>query len=126
MFIDFEHQGEVKDYYRELDISKAISKATYQVDGVTFTREYLISHPDQIMVVKLSADKKEALNFNVKFDSLLKYKTKVENNILKVDGYAPYYVAHNVQRYVKDPVRFDENRGTRFSSYLEIKKMGES
>jgi len=124
LFLNFEHKGEVKNYYRELDISKAISKTTYQVGGVNFSREYFISHPDQIMVVKLTADKKSALNFSVTFNSLLKYKTKVENNIFKADGYAPYYVAHNIQKYVKDPVRFDENRGTRFSSYLEIKHDG--
>ena len=124
LFIHFEHTGDVKNYYRELDISKAVSKITYQVDGMKFSREYLISHPDQIMVVKLSADKKAALNFSVTFESLLKYKTSVENNILKVNGYAPYYVAHNIQKYVKDPVRFDENRGTRFSAYLGIENDG--
>ena len=124
LLINFEHKGEAGDYYRELDISKAISKTSYQVDDIHFSREYLISHPDQIMVVKLSADNKSALNFSVKFNSLLKYNTKVENNILKADGYAPYYVAHNIQRYVEDPVRFDENRGTRFSSYVEIKNKG--
>ena len=124
LFLNFEHKGEAKNYYRELDISKAISNVTYQVDGVNFTREYFISNPDQIMVVKLTADQKSALNFSVKFNSLLKFKTKVENNVLKVDGYAPYYVAHTVQKDVKDPVRFDENRGTRFSSYLKIKNNG--
>ena len=124
LFLNLEHKGEAENYYRELDISKAISKTTYQVDGVNFSREYFISHPDQIMVVKLSADKKSALNFSVKFNSLLKYKTKIESNILKVDGYAPYYVAHNIQKEVKDPIRFDENRGTRFSSYLGIKHDG--
>ena len=124
LFLNFEHKGEVRDYYRELDISKAISITKYRADGVNFSREYLISHPDQIMVVKLSADKKSALNFSVKFNSLLKYSTKVENSVLKADGYAPYYVAHNIQRYVEDPVRFDEHRGTRYSSYLRIKKDG--
>lgn len=124
MFINFEHQGAIENYYRELDISKAISKATYQVNGVNFSREYLVSHPDQIMVVKLSADKKSALNFSVKFNSLLKYKTSVTDNVLKADGYAPYYVAHNVQKYVEDPVRFDESRGTRFSSYLKVENEG--
>jgi alpha-L-fucosidase 2 len=124
MFINFDHKGKAENYYRELDISKAFSKATYQVDDVSFTREYMISYPDQIMVVKLTADKKAALNFSVTFSSLLKYTTKVEDNVLKADGYAPYYVAHNVQSYVKDPIRFDENRGTRFSSYFKIKNDG--
>ena len=124
LFLNVEHKGEVENYYRELDISKAVSKTTYKVDGVAFSREYFISHPDQIMVIKLSANKKSKLNFNVKFNSLLKYKTKVENNILKADGYAPYYVAHNVQKDVKDPIRFDANRGTRFSSYIGTKLDG--
>jgi len=115
MVIHFDHQGTVKNYYRELDIRQALSKVSYQEEDVNYTREYLISHPDQIMVVKLTADKKAALNFSVTFNSLLKYKTKVEDNILKAEGYAPYYVAHNIQRYVKDPIRYDENRGTRFS-----------
>ena len=83
LFVNFEHKGEVENYYRELDISKAISKTTYQIDGINFSREYLISHPDQIMVVKLSAGKNSALNFSVTFNSLLKFKTKVENNVLK-------------------------------------------
>ena len=124
LFINFEHKGPAENYYRELDISEAISKVTYEVDGVHFSREYLVSHPNQIMVVKLSADKKEALNFSVKFNSLLRYKTTVENNTLKADGYAPYYVAHNIQDYVEDPVRFDEARGTRFSSYLKLEDEG--
>ncbi|WP_430931206.1 glycoside hydrolase family 95 protein [Saccharicrinis sp. 156] len=124
LFIDFDHQKNAEKYYRELDINNAVSKVTYQVDGVTFTREYLISHPHQIMAVKLTTDKESALNFRVKFNSLLKYKTVVENNIFKADGYAPYYVAHNIQKYVKDPIRFDEDRGTRFSSYIKIKNLG--
>ncbi|TWU44281.1 hypothetical protein Q31b_18170 [Novipirellula aureliae] len=124
LFLKFEHDGEVGDYYRELDISNATAKTTYQVDGVKFSREYIVSHPDQIMAVKLTADKEAALNFSVSFESLLKFETNVTSDALKVDGYAPYYVAHNIQRNVKDPVRFDENRGTRFSSYLGIEHEG--
>lgn len=124
LFIDFKHQGEVKNYYRELDISKAVSKVNYQVDGVKFSREYITSHPDQIMVIKLSADKKEALNFTIKMNSLLKYKTSIKNETLKVDGYAPYYVAHTIQKNVQDSVRFNKDRGTRFSSYLKIENKG--
>ncbi|MDQ8179562.1 glycoside hydrolase family 95 protein [Pelagicoccus sp. SDUM812005] len=124
LYLNFEHEGKAENYYRELDISRAISKVSYEVDGVNFSREYLISHPDQIMVVKLAADQEESLNFSVSFESLLKYETKVEASVLKVDGYAPYYVAHNIQKYVEDPVRFDKDRGTRFSSYLKIVNKG--
>lgn len=121
LFLNFEHTGQAEDYYRELDISKAVARSTYRVDGVNFTREYFVSHPDQIMAVKLTADKEGALNFAVAFESLLKFESRTEANVLQIDGYAPYYVAHNIQDYVVDPVRFDPDRGTRFSSYLSIK-----
>jgi alpha-L-fucosidase 2 len=124
LFIDFKHKSEVQNYYRELDITKAVSKVNYQVDGVKFSREYITSHPDQIMVIKLSADKKEALNFTVKMNSLLKNNTSTNSKTLKVDGYAPYYVAHTIQKNIKDAVRFNKNRGTRFSSYLKIENKG--
>ena len=124
LFLHVEHSGEVENYFRELDISEAVSKMTYQVEGVNFSREYLISHPDQIMVVKLTADKKAALNFSVKFDSLLNYEVNVEGDVLEAVGYAPYHVAHNIQKKVTDPIRFDDNRGTRFSFVLSIQHDG--
>src|SRR5690606_14544076 len=50
-------------YYRELDIERAVAKTTYRVNGVTFTREALVSFPDQVMVVRLAADKPGQLSF---------------------------------------------------------------
>jgi alpha-L-fucosidase 2 len=75
------------------------------------------------MAIKLSANKEGALNFKIKFESLLKYKTSSSNNTLQIDGYAPYHVTPN---YWGDsiPVRFDKNRGTRFSSYFKIDNKG--
>lgn len=50
------------DYLRELDIDKAISTTSYQQDGVRFTRTYFVSHPDNVIVIRLTADKKGALS----------------------------------------------------------------
>ncbi len=121
MYLEFDHEGEAADYYRELDISKAVSKVTYQVNGVQFSREYFISNPDKIMLVKLSADEKAALNFSVKFKSLLANRTYIENSILKSDGYAP---SHADPGYVSDKVAFDENHSTHFSSYFKVVSEG--
>lgn len=123
MFLAFNHKSEYENYYRELDISEAIVKVNYSVDGVDFTREYFVSHLDKVMVIKLSASKKEALNFTVKFQSLLKYTGNSDDKILKIDGYAPYHAEPNY-RNVANPVLFDENRGTRFSSYFKIENDG--
>jgi alpha-L-fucosidase 2 len=72
LFLEFKHDGDPTNYHRELNISEAISKVSYEVNGVKFTREYFVSYPDQIMVIKLTSSRKGALNFGIKFESLLK------------------------------------------------------
>ncbi|WP_278020172.1 glycoside hydrolase family 95 protein [Flavobacterium ginsengisoli] len=57
------HTGEVSNYYRELDLSNATSKITYEINGVKFTREYFVSAPDQIMIIKLTSDRKRCFKF---------------------------------------------------------------
>lgn len=120
--VHFAKDKEVKysNYYRELDIANAISKVNYTIDGVHYTREYFISAPDQIMVIKLTSSKKGALSFDINFESLLKYNVTPQENLLQIEGYAPVHAAPS---YVKEenPIVFDENKGTRFSSVIQIK-----
>ena len=52
-------------YRRELDLSTGIAKTVFTFDGVTYTREVFASAPDDILVVRLTADKPGALNFRV-------------------------------------------------------------
>jgi alpha-L-fucosidase 2 len=120
MFLEFQNQAKFENYHRQLDISTAVAEVSYDANGVSFTREYFVSHPDKIMVIKLTASKKSALNFSIKFESLLKYSESAGDHIFRIDGYAPYHAEPDYRR-VADPVRFDENRGTRFSSYIKIK-----
>jgi len=51
------------DYYRELDLEKAIFTTTYKVKDVCFKREVFASIPDHVIVVRLSADKPGMLSF---------------------------------------------------------------
>lgn len=64
--LDFHNLDDIKDYYRELDIEKALTTTTFISGGVHFKREVFASIPDNIMVVKLSADKK-CIEFHSKF-----------------------------------------------------------
>ena len=56
-------------YDRRLDLDSAISTVTYQAGGVTFKRECFASFPDQIIVLRLTADKPGSINFTAKLDS---------------------------------------------------------
>lgn len=117
LFLNFKNSGTPTKYYRELNISNAISKVSYEINGVKYTREYFISNPDKIMVIRLTSSKKGSLNFDVKFESLLKNKMYAVGKMLTAKGYAPVVAKPN---YVDKTVIFDETRGTRFSSLMQI------
>lgn len=57
IFIEFNHNAEVRDYIRELDLEKGIVSVSYIMDGIRFRREYFASYPDQAIVVKITSDK---------------------------------------------------------------------
>ncbi len=121
LLIDFKHAADPHDYYRELNISNAVSKVRYEVEGVTYTREYFVSYPDQVMIIRLTSSKKAALNFNMRFESPLKFKISSENSVLKVNGYAPVHAAPNYLGNIPDSVVFNEKKGTRFTTLIKIK-----
>lgn len=70
VYIDFDHPSDYTDYKRTLDLSKAMAKVSYQVDGVEFNRTVFSSFPDQVLVVQLTASQAKALNFKVGMDAL--------------------------------------------------------
>ena len=59
----FDNHHNYGNYYRELDIEKAIAKTSYKLRDVTYTREVLASLPDRIIVMRISANKPHSLSF---------------------------------------------------------------
>ncbi len=56
-----DHDG-FTDYYRELDIDNAITTTRYKVGDVEYTQEAFASFTDQLIIVRISASKKGAIN----------------------------------------------------------------
>ena len=121
MYINFMSHYSYTNYYRELDISNSIAKTSYEVDDVKFQREYFVSHPNQIMAVKLTSSKKKSINCSINFESLLKFKIESKKNILEVSGYAPVHAEPSYRGDMPNAVIFDENKGTRFTTLFKIK-----
>lgn len=83
----FSNVNDVKNYYRELDIEKAITTTTFTSSGINFKREVFASIPDNVIVIKLSSDKKNALNFTANFNSELKKNiVAIDSKTLQMDG----------------------------------------
>ncbi|PXY46236.1 glycoside hydrolase family 95 protein [Flavobacterium hydrophilum] len=86
--LSFSAHEDFKDYYRELDIEKAVTKTSYKVAGVTYIREAFMSFPDRVLVVKITADKPGKLSFTAAFTSQHKNQEIAvsSNNELSLSG----------------------------------------
>jgi alpha-L-fucosidase 2 len=86
LWLDFENKADYSDYYRELDLQKAIVKVNYRQNNVNFSREIFTSYPNQVMVARFTADKKGQLSFTCKMNRPERYKTYVEGKQLVMAG----------------------------------------
>ena len=66
--LNFDYEGTISEYRRELDLDQAIARVTYRVDGVRHTRETFVSHPDQAVVVRVSAERPGSVSLGVWMD----------------------------------------------------------
>ena len=75
LHLDFDGINEYNDYYRDLDLEKAIATTRFTANGVTYTREAYTSFPDQVLVIRLTASQKKSISFTAKYST--PYKSSV-------------------------------------------------
>ena len=96
LLIDFRHTGAPGNYRRELNLDTAVAKVSYEVDGVTFTREVFTSAPAQVVVVRLSCSRPDGLSCTVRLRSQLHSQVKnIGPDGLQLTGKAPSESAPN-------------------------------
>ncbi|MFM2243244.1 MAG: hypothetical protein RLZ97_2099 [Verrucomicrobiota bacterium] len=61
--------GPVSDYVRELDLRTGVAKVSFRSGETTYTREFFISHPDRVMVIRFSSSSKGGISFVAGMDS---------------------------------------------------------
>lgn len=113
-------------YRRELDISNATSTTTFTVDGVEYSREIFISGPDQLMIIKLKAGKKGALNFSASTKSQLIYtNVSIAKDEVAMKGQAPSHTDPSYNQTMEIPVIYNDPsrcRGMRFELRMKVKE----
>lgn len=63
-------------YRRELDLSTAVARVSFEERGIQFRRELLVSAPEQAVVMRLSASQPGALDFDVSLDRPERFETR--------------------------------------------------
>lgn len=90
LLLDFEGVGDYTDYYRELDIERALSTTRFKADGVEYCREAFTSFTDQLLIIRLTASQKGKISFSARYDTPYKeYSRTIESkNMLRLDAKA--------------------------------------
>jgi alpha-L-fucosidase 2 len=69
MRLEVSHSGAVSAYRRSLSLDDASARVTYAADGTRFSREVFASHPGQVIVVHLTADRPGQHSLSVGLDT---------------------------------------------------------
>lgn len=70
LYLEFDHSEPAAEYCAELDLSQAVCRIGYLCAGVEYRREIFASHPDQVIVLRLTTSRPGALSFRAHFASV--------------------------------------------------------
>ena len=128
LLLDFDVAGKVEGYRRELDLDRAVATTTFRADGAVHTREVFASFPDQVIVLRVSADRPGQVSFTARLGSKLRHATKAEGaDAIALRGRAPSHVDPSYLGETKAPVRYDEGpdaEGMRFTAIVKAAVRG--
>lgn len=128
LLIHYLHGDVAQKYERRLDINQAISSVKYTVGKVDYTREAFISHPHQVLAIRLTSSVGKKLNVNISLDSLLKYRTGNAEKEAILQGVCPEICAPTYFHNNEQPIiygEFGETQAIHFEGRLGIVADGE-
>src|SRR5690606_38352214 len=70
-------QAEARNYQRQLDLSGAIASTSFRKAGVRYNREYFTSFDGDVGIIRITADKKGAIDISVSLE-------REENGLLNI------------------------------------------
>ncbi|WP_204601574.1 glycosyl hydrolase family 95 catalytic domain-containing protein [Cohnella boryungensis] len=112
--LELEHGSEAEAYRRELHLPSGVFSSEYRIGDTTYTREAFVSAVDQVLVVRLTADRPRKLNLHASLHSPLNYSAAKRG----VDGICMYGAAPSRIDPMGDAggetVFYEADKGVRF------------
>ena len=78
------------DYRRDLDLMQGLAHTQYRRSGVTFTRDLLVSKPDEVIALDLKADRPGALSFTAALVRRHDAATRPDGGVVVLEGQLPF------------------------------------
>lgn len=86
LFINFPGDDNISEYKRDLDIKNATASVTYLNNSVRYKREYFTSFSDNVLMIRLTADKPGLITCNINLQSPLKKAIELISGDLTLSG----------------------------------------
>lgn len=126
LHVDMDLNGEISDYRRSLDLAQALMNVEFTCEGVRYKREYFVSFPDEVMAIRVSADKAGKVNVRLSLESPLKHECEIQGNNYILDGECPGEVCVKASDSTKEYAYPEkpENRGVQFRGGMKVLNCG--
>ncbi len=79
LILNFPGMADYSDYRRELDLNKAIVSIHYKIGNVNYTRTLFTSFADNVLIMRIEADKPGSVNFVARYNTPYKEYTVKKN-----------------------------------------------
>jgi alpha-L-fucosidase 2 len=86
LLLTFGASSFTEGYRRDLDLDTAVARVEYRQDGVNWTREVFASAVDQVIAVRIRADREAAVNLRATFETPMPGAVRVEGDTLILAG----------------------------------------
>lgn len=125
LVLEMDHGDPVTQYRRELDLDRAVASLAYRTDDAGYRRELFASHPDQMLVLRISTDRQAALSCTIGLSTMLRGTTSAQGYSLTLVGKAPTRCEPNYRNVADAVVYSDEpGRGMAFVTRLTVDIVG--
>jgi alpha-L-fucosidase 2 len=88
--LEFSANGNVVNYSRKLDLMHGTALTTYTQNGVTYTRELVVSKPDEVIALRIKGSKKGSLSFSAGLSRKENVVYRTKDGLQIMEGQLPF------------------------------------
>ena len=127
LILDFD-EDDAQAYERKLDLSTAVLTSRFQGKTAKYVKTAFISHPQNVLVYRITSENDAPFAFSVKIDCPLRSTVYTQDGLLIADGECPGDSDRNSRIYPCNSLTYyeeDSERGVLFRGAVKIVANGE-
>ena len=104
LWIEMDHDGDIADYSRKLDIANALHLVSYTAGQTDYSREVFASYPDRSIVIKLTAEGKDKLRGRIHFTTIHESTQSIggDDQTLYINAQVPGFATRRTLERIED------------------------